>query len=87
MQQFKQVDSITATSKLKYIQMFNMLLRCLICDFTSPERKNSESPVEFLARGVVMKDIDHEVDGFRALLQKKKGHDLIETKGKAEKTH
>ena len=85
LQQFKQVDSITATSKLKYIQMFNMLLRYLICDFTSPERKNSESPVEVLARGVVMKDIDHEVDGFRALLQKKKGHDLIETKRKAEK--
>ena len=81
---FKQVDGITATSKVKYVKMLKTMIRFLLCDVSSPERKSEESVTDILTRGVVMQDLDWEIEAMCSSLKKDRGHDLIESKRRAE---
>lgn len=81
---FTNMDSITSTSKLKYLKMFQMLTNFLVNDVTSPERKQTDSVQQILARGLKLKEIEHEINMVHAVLSKDKGKDMVRTRQKAK---
>ena len=82
--QFRNQDGTTSTSKIRYVRMFEQLLKFLITDVSSPERHQCESNEEILSRGIKLQDVTHAITNQIYILRKRKGADLIKTKKKAK---
>ena len=85
LEEFRNLDTLTATSKVKYLKMFKLFIQFLLCDPTSPERKEDDTPSAILGRGVKLRDCEYEIDMACTVLSKKKGRDMVETRRRAEK--
>lgn len=85
LQQFKLVESTNFTSKGKYVNMLRELIKFLVYDIYSPERKKNESNEEIIAKGLKIKDVEHEIKCFLESLSKEKGADRIKARYRAKK--
>ena len=85
LQCFKAQENTTSTTKMKYLVMFQWLLKFLISDVSSPERKEKESNEELLTKDIKRKDVEFEIETVHSSLSKNKGADLLKTKNKAKK--
>ena len=81
---FKLHEAITSTSKIKYLKMFELMVRYLICDCLSPEKKMDETAEDLLIRKIRLDEDLHEIEAVYASLRKKKGEDLVATRKRAK---
>ena len=81
---FKHHPGMTATSKVKYLKMFERLVKFLICDCCSPERNQEDTVSEQIARKVKIEDFGHEMTATYDSLKKKRGEDQVATRKRAK---
>ena len=81
---FKEYPKLTATTKLKYLSVFELFVQFLLNDCDSPEIDDSANVEEAMMRDIRTKKIFHEVETVRTLLLKKRGVDRVATKNKAK---
>ena len=68
---FKLHEGITSTSKIKYLKMFELMVRYLICDCLSPEKKMDETAEDLLIRKIRLDEVLHEIEAVYASLRRK----------------
>ena len=85
LQEFKKCENTSVSSKIKYLKMFTLFLQFILCDFSSPERGENDSPSEILSRGVKLKDIEHEIQIVCSALSKHQGRERVETRKRVAK--
>jgi hypothetical protein len=81
---FTNQENTSATTKLKYLAMFDLLMKYLVYNASSPERSANETNEETLSRGIKLKEVLHEIDTTKSFLSKFRGSDLIQTRRKAK---
>ena len=81
---FSQTTNTRAGSKLKYLTMFEMLLKSLAIDCESPEHREDATTEDMLSKDVRLKAIQHEIVSFRILLSKRRGAESIASKSRAK---
>ena len=81
---FREQSSLASSSKIKYIHMLGALIKFLLIDIDSPERKENETDQSLLSKDIKMKAVKHELDFANSILSKDKGAEVIATKRKAK---
>ena len=82
---FKKDTKTMASTKIKYIKMFENIIKFLLTDIESLELKKNECNEEIIAREIKMKTILNETETVLCNLSKHRGKDLVKTKEKTEK--
>ena len=59
---FYEKPGISSTSKLKYLRMFQIFVKFLFTDVSSPERREEMTNVELVSMDIKAQSIYHEID-------------------------
>ena len=84
MKTFKQHPGMTATSKVKYMKMFEKLVKFTICYYCSPEKNQEETVASLIASKVKIKDFAHETTATYDSLKKIRGEEQVATRKRAK---
>ena len=79
---FSPTTNTRAGSKLKYLTMFEMLLKFLAIDCESPEHREDATTQDMLSKDARLEAIQHEIVSFRILLSKRRGAESIVSRAK-----
>ena len=82
--EFGNVDRISATSRTKYIKAFHCFLKFLLTDSSSPERKDDDTSEVIMRRGIMLNDVDHEIEIALSKFSAKRGIEKAHSRKKAE---
>ena len=80
---FKLNKSTNSTSKLKYIKYFELFIKYLCTDVSSPEYKDNQTNDEIITQDIKLKTISNEIETALSHLSKNRGRDLVTARKKA----
>lgn len=84
LQTFAKKPDLSSCTKLKYISMFELLLKYLITDIDSPEKNVNENAEQIILKDLNFKVIQHEIENSTSILSKRRGIERIQTNKKAK---
>ena len=84
LQEFKQKTTTNSTTKIKYIKYFELFIKFITRDLSSPEYRENLSNEELITQDIKIKGINHEIETMISQLSKNRGKDLIIGKQRAK---